>query len=281
MFYNKTLRSENGNFLRMVRTLQSFNFVCKCTFTACSCCGNAPHSPQTCEGNDQWKGLCDVFLGSNAVNLDEMRNMVWIEQNSKTCPKCKVNIQKNEGCMHMTCRNCRHHFCWMCSGDWSTHGGATGGYFSCNLYKPALHDRKKESKVTKDLEVYDKVQFYLKRFQNHRDSCEMMKKRIQAVQVKLNRRSKTHISRWNTLIMPKSLDFYLEAYTLCYEARIFVCNAYPLMMKIKKNEECKLFGENIFFMEMTMENLHKDLIDHPIESLVEILPFNEEMHFLN
>jgi hypothetical protein len=80
--------------------------------------------------------------------------------------------------------------------------------------------------------------------------------------------------------MPKSLDYYLEAFLLCYEARIFISNSYPLMMKIKGKEDSKLFAENIFFMEMTLENLHKYMIDHPVESLVEILPYDEAATFM-
>jgi hypothetical protein len=46
-------------------------------------------------------------------------NDQWKKQNSKKCPQCKVDIQKNEGCNHMTCK-CRHEFCWQCSRRWKT-----------------------------------------------------------------------------------------------------------------------------------------------------------------
>lgn len=53
----------------------------------------------------------------------EFKNAAWIKKNTKKCPRCNVNIQKNDGCNHMTCRNqaCRHEFCWICMANWNAH----------------------------------------------------------------------------------------------------------------------------------------------------------------
>jgi len=34
--------------------------------------------------------------------------------NNRDCPKCGVVIERNQGCIHMTCQYCEHEFCWKC-----------------------------------------------------------------------------------------------------------------------------------------------------------------------
>lgn len=35
----------------------------------------------------------------------------------KKCPNCKVWTEKNEGCNHMTCRECNYNWCWLCEKE--------------------------------------------------------------------------------------------------------------------------------------------------------------------
>jgi hypothetical protein len=42
-----------------------------------------------------------------------------IPYNIKKCPNCKVYIDKNGGCNHITCR-CGYNFCWICFEDWNS-----------------------------------------------------------------------------------------------------------------------------------------------------------------
>lgn len=44
---------------------------------------------------------------------NEQRNLKWIMNNTKKCPKCGNAIEKNKGCNHMTCK-CKYEFCWYC-----------------------------------------------------------------------------------------------------------------------------------------------------------------------
>jgi ariadne-1 len=87
---------------------------------------------------------------------DESENVKWMLANTKRCPKCRSPIEKNGGCMHMTCSlaSCAYEFCWLCRGPWSEHGSATGGYYQCNKYDAS--EAKKE-----DQQVSDHFFFFL------------------------------------------------------------------------------------------------------------------------
>ena len=38
----------------------------------------------------------------------------YVKKECKSCPNCKANIQKIEGCNHMICTKCQVDFCWLC-----------------------------------------------------------------------------------------------------------------------------------------------------------------------
>ncbi|MCO5595599.1 hypothetical protein L7F22_049644 [Adiantum nelumboides] len=107
--------------------------TCDCGHNFCWSCSEKAHRPVECSTVARW------ILKNSA----ESENMNWILANSKPCPKCKRPIEKNLGCMHITCTPpCKFEFCWLCLGAWSEHGETTGGFYSCNRYEA----EKKEGK---------------------------------------------------------------------------------------------------------------------------------------
>jgi len=82
-----------------------------CRFTFCFKCKEEWHADVTCEQYQQWK---------MENSESEARYIDWVRNNTKTCPKCKTPIEKNGGCNHMTCKNCKHEFCWLCSQDYTS-----------------------------------------------------------------------------------------------------------------------------------------------------------------
>jgi ariadne-1 len=86
--------------------------VCICSHRFCFGCILNDHQPAPCELVKKWKKKC----------ADDSETANWISANTKECPRCNSTIEKNGGCNHMTCRKCKHEFCWICMGLWSEHG---------------------------------------------------------------------------------------------------------------------------------------------------------------
>ncbi|KAL6773642.1 hypothetical protein ACKKBG_A21960 [Auxenochlorella protothecoides x Auxenochlorella symbiontica] len=105
----------------------ALDVICDCGSKYCFKCKQEAHRPVDCSTVNLW-----IIRDSK-----ESENMTWILANTKNCPNCKRHIEKNQGCMHMTCSQCRHEFCWLCLGDWRKHNENTGGYYGCNMYQKA------------------------------------------------------------------------------------------------------------------------------------------------
>ena len=77
--------------------------VCtSCNTQYCFKCQLAYHAPNSCETIRQWNIKCQ--------DDSETRNYLLVH--TQDCPKCKVCIEKNGGCSHMTCNRCKHEICW-------------------------------------------------------------------------------------------------------------------------------------------------------------------------
>ncbi|KJH45846.1 IBR domain protein [Dictyocaulus viviparus] len=64
--------------------------------------------------------------------IDAMLSERWIDENSKSCPRCRIRIEKTDGCNKMQCSKCGAMFCWLCDclldrnnpyGHFSAEGG--------------------------------------------------------------------------------------------------------------------------------------------------------------
>lgn len=55
------------------------------------------------------------WLPSASDVAEDLQFALWRwERDAQRCPGCKIGIEKNGGCQHMTCRGCRHEFWWCC-----------------------------------------------------------------------------------------------------------------------------------------------------------------------
>lgn len=254
------------NYVNYDGSLPQKDAMCNCLTIMCMRCKKAGHEPISCENNKSW----GVSLQELNGEIDKRMSDIWIKKNTKKCPECDSDIQKNGGCMHMTCKNCRYEFCWLCLKKWINHDS----FYSCNKFKPKAASTKNEED---DIEYLERLKFYMKRYEDHNDACEQIYENLKKLCIKLNRRSGTYISKFNNFVMPGSLDFYIEAYSSVLFCRRFAMNCYPLALKIRNEDKNLLFSQTQFFLEMAVEKLSKYIIDNPLEEFVYV--DNEGQYF--
>ena len=99
----------------------------KCKQRTCFKHRTAWHHNMSCDEYDVQTGR---LSGSDATNR-------WLQSHTKKCSQCRWHIEKNEGCDHMTCRQCKHEFCWECLVDYKliTTNGQNQHLITCSHYQ--------------------------------------------------------------------------------------------------------------------------------------------------
>ncbi|KAA0202653.1 hypothetical protein HAZT_HAZT008214 [Hyalella azteca] len=84
-----------------------------CQLSFCPSCGLEPHGDAACASSlraSSSKGIKRQYNKLMGVDSSDLPGVI------KCCPnpKCRVPIERNEGCAQMQCRACKHTFCWYC-----------------------------------------------------------------------------------------------------------------------------------------------------------------------
>jgi len=185
-------------------------------------------------------------------NSAESENTNWILAYTKPCPKCKRSIEKDRGCMHMTCTApCKFQFCWLCLGDWSDHRSA------CNHFedseKQAVYDEteKRREMAKKSLVKYT---HYYERWATNQSS---RKKAL----ADLHQMQTVHMEKLSdTKCQPESqLKFITEAWLQIVECRRVLKWTYAYGYYLDEHEHAKkqLFEYLQGVAESGLERLHQ------------------------
>ena len=108
------------------------NKYVKCNFghEFCFECGNAPHGKKKCSD------MMDK-------EFEEWRKQRIV----KRCPYCRMWTEKNEGCNHMTCVECKFQWCWLCQKPYGPN------HFNEGMCKGLqFYSEKDQNKVKQKLE---------------------------------------------------------------------------------------------------------------------------------
>ena len=251
---------------------ETLDIICGCGHSFCWGCLEEAHRPVLCKTVRKWL----------AKNSAESENLVWILANSKPCPKCKRPIEKNQGCMHMTCSApCCHEFCWLCLEPWRKHGEQTGGPYQCNRYiKAKEQGLYEEEEVTRrkakcSLERY---MHYFERWDAHDKARKRAKKDLVELNSKLDSLSSSFASTAN------QLKFFTDAYLQIIECRRILkwTYAYGYFHFMDSAEPTQ--QEFLEFLqgeaEMSLEKLHhiaETNVEHLVENPLEFNSFRSKL----
>ncbi|KAF8461121.1 hypothetical protein BDZ91DRAFT_772952 [Kalaharituber pfeilii] len=223
--------------------------ICQCGHQFCFGCGLNDHQPCPCALVKKWIKKCE----------DDSETANWISANTKECPKCIATIEKNGGCNHMTCRKCKHEFCWVCMGPWSEHGTS---WYNCNRFeeKAGVDARDHQAKSRASLERY---LHYYNRYANHEQSAKLDKDLYVKTEKKM------------TLLQSQSGMSWIEVQYLDAASRVLQqCRqtlkwTYAFAFYLERNNLTHIFEDNQKDLEMAVETL-SELFERPVEQLASL-----------
>lgn len=210
--------------------------TCKyCKTSFCFKCGCEYHAPTDCVTIKKWLTKC----------ADDSETANYISAHTKDCPKCHICIEKNGGCNHMQCYSCKHDFCWMCLGDWKSHGSE---YYECSRYKenPAIAS---ESAHAQAREALKKYLFYYERWENHSRSLRLEEQTLQRIKERIQQKVMSNEGTWI------DWQYLLDAATLLAKCRYTLQYTYPYAYFLDSGPRKELFEYQQAQLEAEIENL--------------------------
>ncbi|EJD52338.1 hypothetical protein AURDEDRAFT_111086 [Auricularia subglabra TFB-10046 SS5] len=202
------------------------------------------HRPLICAVSKLWLQKC----------RDDSETANWIKSNTKECSKCQSTIEKNGGCNHMTCRKCKHEFCWVCMGPWSEHGTA---WYNCNRFdeKGSVDARDAQSKSRASLERY---LHYYNRWANHEQSAKLSVELYAKTEKKMEEMQITSPLTWI------EVQFARKAVDEVERCRTTLKWTYAMAYYLEKSNAKELFEDNQRDLEKAVEDL-SELLETPID----------------
>mmetsp|Transcript_547 Transcript_547/g.654 ORF Transcript_547/g.654 Transcript_547/m.654 type:complete len:638 (+) Transcript_547:37-1950(+) len=186
---------------------------CDCGFRFCFTCHNEAHLPATCYMVRDWNNKC----------IDDSETIHWIGANTKDCPKCRIAVEKNGGCNHMTCRQCGYEWCWLCNRPWKGHND----YYTCNRFEKAqkkLDKKKKKGKKHKiqkeeedreaQKEQLSRYLHYYERFLSHDHAAKNEKTIREAAQKKMLALTEEHSTLAEVQFIERGTERLLECHNV-------------------------------------------------------------------
>lgn len=207
------------------------------------CPVESDHRPVVCGVARMWLKKC----------ADDSETANWIKSNTKECPICQSTIEKNGGCNHMTCKKCKHEFCWVCMGPWTEHGTQ---WYSCNRYeeKAGIDARDQQSQSRASLERY---LHYYNRWANHEQSSKLSLDLYAKTEKKMESLQSSSALTWI------EVQFMRKAVDQAVRCRRTLQWTYAMGYFLENDNMKELFEANQRDLERSVEEL-SELLEGPV-----------------
>eukprot|EP00600_Ochromonadales_sp_CCMP1393_P003405 CAMPEP_0174990518 /NCGR_PEP_ID=MMETSP0004_2-20121128/21372_1 /TAXON_ID=420556 /ORGANISM="Ochromonas sp., Strain CCMP1393" /LENGTH=664 /DNA_ID=CAMNT_0016244147 /DNA_START=79 /DNA_END=2073 /DNA_ORIENTATION=+ len=223
---------------------------CTCGHPFCFRCGEESHDPCSCPQLAEW--------GRKCMNESETAN--WILANTRTCPACNARIEKNQGCNHMTCRNCKHDFCWICMGPWAEHGQTTGGFYKCNRFVPT-NTKSSANAVEKAKRELDRYLHYYQRYHGHDHALKFASSQRELAEARMVEQQEQQKTSWI------DVQFLKQAAEQVIDCRRVLKYTYVLGFYLDDSTgEKQLFEHHQEMLEKNTERL-QEYTEKPLEEI--------------
>lgn len=236
--------------------------TCNCGTVFCFKCLKEGHRPCDCDMLERWDKL----------SKEEDANILWLKCNTKECPNCKKNIEKNQGCNHMTCRKevggCGHEFCWICLAPWKTHGSS---YYKC-IKKTDDQIKQEESSLSDTKNYLKRLEAYGEKIIEHKNGQKYAEK------------LKKDIDNYKIIFIEKKgipydqLEFLDEGIKTIIDSRRMLKYTYILGYYLKQIPQVALYEHTQYLLDQKTDMLHDKFEGQYITDMLKII--NKDI-FLN
>lgn len=149
----------------------------------------------------------------------------------------------------MTCRKCKHEFCWVCLNEWSEHNNN----YSCNRFRDdKAEDELRKNRSRQSLERY--LHFY-KRFAIHENSMKADLKTVKKIEdiTRLYMEDRRAMGQEN--LSWNDIQFLLDAMRALQNGRKALKWTYCFAYYLAKSNFSQIFESNQDFLNRTVEDL--------------------------
>ncbi|KAL1989872.1 hypothetical protein VTN49DRAFT_7069 [Thermomyces lanuginosus] len=222
---------------------------CGCEHRFCFGCALNDHQPAPCKLVKMWLKKCE----------DDSETANWISANTKECPKCQSTIEKNGGCNHMTCRKCKHEFCWMCMGLWSEHGTS---WYNCSRYEEKSGAEARDAQARSRAQLQRYLHYY-NRYANHEQSARLDKDLYLKTEKKMTSLQSQSGMSWI------EVQFLATASQALQQCRQTLKWTYAFAYYLARNNLTDIFEDNQKDLELAVESL-SEMFEKPINELANL-----------